>query len=296
MGNENNLDAIESWNVSGMFENYPGLPTHKRGRDPGMYFVAIFGDPADPVWTWRFGGHHLSFNFTISSDRIVSASPAFLGANPAVLPLPGQRLRLLGPEEDMARQLLASLDEAQVAGAVIAPVPPWDVTQVGRPRVQDGALMDTRLFWGFPLPADEAAALDESIDNAMAALGWSAAVAEQVRYTDRPKGLAVGDMSPASGRAMEAMIDLFLARFPDDFARQERSLLDQAGLERLHFAWAGPVGGSAPFYFRVQGPTLLVEYDNVQRGGDHAHYLWRSPANDFGYDVLAAHHRLVPHQ
>jgi hypothetical protein len=260
-----------------------------------MYFVTIFGDPTLPLWGWRFGGHHLSLNFTVSSGRILSATPAFFGANPALLALPGQHLRLLGLEEDLARQLLASLDEQETAKAVIAPVPPWDVTQVGRARVEDGALMDTRLFWGFPLPPEESAALDGSIDAAMAAMGWTAAVAEQVRYSKDPKGLAAGQLAATGRRILESMINLCLARLPDDVAEQERSALYDAGLDRVHFAWAGSTDPDKPCYFRVQGPTFLVEYDNVQRRGDHAHYLWRNPENDFGYDILAAHHNLVHH-
>ena len=45
----------------------------------------------------------------------------------------------------------------------------------------------------------------------------------------------------------------------------------------------------APHYYRVQGPRLLVEWDNTQRGANHAHSVWRDPTADFGMDVLAAH-------
>ena len=54
-------------------------------------------------------------------------------------------------------------------------------------------------------------------------------------------------------------------------------------------AWAGPVAPGQPVYYRLQGPGLLIEYDNVQRGANHAHSVWRNPESDFGLDVLAAH-------
>jgi hypothetical protein len=64
---------------------------------------------------------------------------------------------------------------------------------------------------------------------------------------------------------------------------------------RLADGWAGPTGLGQPLYYRVQGPRLLIEYDNVQRGANHAHSVWRDPAADFGADVLgehlAEHHR-----
>jgi hypothetical protein len=59
----------------------------------------------------------------------------------------------------------------------------------------------------------------------------------------------------------------------------------------VHIAWAGSTEPGAPHYYRVQGPRLLIEWDNTQRGANHAHSVWRDPENDFGLDVLAAHHR-----
>ena len=66
----------------------------------------------------------------------------------------------------------------------------------------------------------------------------------------------------------------------------------------MHLAWAGPTEAGAPHYYRLQGPRLLIEYDNTQRQANHAHSVWRDPAADFGYDVLgahlAAHHLVTP--
>ena len=57
--------------------------------------------------------------------------------------------------------------------------------------------------------------------------------------------------------------------------------------------WAKATLGStepgAPLYYRLQGPRLLIEYDNTQRNANHAHAVWRDPESDFGLDVLAAH-------
>ena len=69
-----------------------------------------------------------------------------------------------------------------------------------------------------------------------------------------------------------------------------------AALDAVHVVWAGPTSPGQPHYYRLQGPRLLVEYDNTQRHANHAHSVWRDPAADFGYDALgadlAAHHRL----
>jgi hypothetical protein len=60
-------------------------------------------------------------------------------------------------------------------------------------------------------------------------------------------------------------------------------------LDAVHLAWAGPTGPGQPHYYRLQGPRLLIEYDNTQRHANHAHSVWRDPAADFGYDALGAH-------
>ena len=70
---------------------------------------------------------------------------------------------------------------------------------------------------------------------------------------------------------------------------------DDAALDAVHLAWAGPTAPGQPLYYRLQGPGLLIEYDNVQRRANHAHSVWRDPESDFGYDVLAVH-RAVHHR
>ncbi|MHC5539530.1 DUF3500 domain-containing protein, partial [Singulisphaera rosea] len=66
-------------------------------RDPELYFFTIFGTPGETGrWGWRIEGHHLSLNFTLDGGKIVSATPAFFGANPAeVRQGPRQGLRTL---------------------------------------------------------------------------------------------------------------------------------------------------------------------------------------------------------
>jgi len=95
-------------------------PNRRFPRDPDLYFVSVFGKPsADGAWGWRFEGHHLALNFTLEGDTLVSSTPLFFGANPAeVMSGPKKGLRVLGPVEDAARELVQSLDEEQRAVAV----------------------------------------------------------------------------------------------------------------------------------------------------------------------------------
>jgi len=65
--------------------------------------------------------------------------------------------------------------------------------------------------------------------------------------------------------------------------------------EQLCFAWAGSTEPHRPHYYRIQGPRLLVEYDNTERDANHIHTVWRDPAGDFGHDVLAGHYATSHH-
>ena len=108
-------------------------------RDPGKYFVVVFGDPheAQPrkPWGWRFEGHHLSLTFTIHGSRIAT-TPSFFGANPAeVRSGPKKGLRALAEEEDEGRKLLAMLDAGQRAQAIVDTRPYGDIVTRAAERV-----------------------------------------------------------------------------------------------------------------------------------------------------------------
>lgn len=106
-------------------------------RDPGLYFVTLFGDPGRVPWAWRFEGHHLSLNVTVVDERHTVVTPTFFGANPAHVgtgPLRGQRT--LAAEEDIARQLVVSLDAEQRDAAIIAPQAPREIVTRNDPQVE----------------------------------------------------------------------------------------------------------------------------------------------------------------
>jgi hypothetical protein len=100
----------------------------RRGRHAGDYWSSLFGDPGTEPWGWRFEGHHVSINITVAGGG-VSATPCFLGANPATMTDDDGRtvLRPLAPEEDVAGALLASLDDEQRDRAVVSGTAPPDI-------------------------------------------------------------------------------------------------------------------------------------------------------------------------
>jgi len=83
-------------------------------RNPNKYYTAIFAYPSSSWWALRFEGHHLSVNLTFKGNRLVSASPLFLGAHPETIPRgPDKGLRALKEEVDLAKKLFKSFDREQ---------------------------------------------------------------------------------------------------------------------------------------------------------------------------------------
>lgn len=108
--------------LEGVLRELEGRGPDDTYRDPLNYSFSIFGAPqAGEVWGWRLEGHHLSINFSSIDNQIVSATPTFFGANPGKVPSgPKKGWRILQPEEDLARELMRSLQPAQLQVAQIA--------------------------------------------------------------------------------------------------------------------------------------------------------------------------------
>jgi hypothetical protein len=283
IGLENVLDRVEGWGAGWGRE---------RGRDPGLYYLRVFGEPGRTgTWGWRFGGHHVSLNNLVTDGAVRAVTPCFLGADPAVSPLLGPvPLRPLGGAEDPARELVRSLSAAQAAGAILADRPPNDIVGGNRSRLADGdQMMYLRELWRTPFTEPELAERIARMDaEGEQASGYDAADYERLALplSGEPKGLAAREMDGGQRDLLRALLAAYLGRVPDGLSP---SHADEAVLDEVHFAWAGPTGSGQPLYYRLHGPRLLIEYDNVQRGANHAHSVWRDPAADFGYDVLGAH-------
>lgn len=107
-------------------------------RNPEKYYIAVFGEPkAGQPWGWRFEGHHLSLNFTITADAALSLTPSFMGANPGeVKDGPRAGLRALADEEDFGLELARSLTPEQQKTAFLVGDPPAELLTEQKPRVE----------------------------------------------------------------------------------------------------------------------------------------------------------------
>jgi hypothetical protein len=215
-------------------------------RDPGWYFVSIFGTPGKSGrWGWRIEGHHLSLNYVVADGKTVSATPAFFGANPAtVLAGPRQGLRAIPDVDDLARELYRSLDDAQRKQA--------EQPAAKLPRKQ------------FPeVDAHEAAKVGAA------------------------EGVAAGTMTNKQRAVLERLIHAYIDRLPADVAAAEMGRIRQSGTDKVHFAFAGGTDQGQPRSYRLQGPTFVAEFLNVQddsakNPANHIHSAWRHLPKDFG--------------
>jgi hypothetical protein len=107
---------------------------------------------------------------------------------------------------------------------------------------------------------------------------------------DAAAGLAAAHMSaPQSGLLLD-LVQEYVSRMPPDVAGTRLNQIEKDGTAHIHFAWAGSEQIGGPHYYRVQGPSFLVEYDNTQNDANHIHSVWRDFAGDFGEDLLASHY------
>jgi hypothetical protein len=118
---------IEHETVLGPLELEQNIKTFR--RDVELYYFTIFGTPGGKEpWGWRVEGHHISLHFSIMDDKVISTTPFFFGANPAeVRKGPKTGLRILGGREDLAFDLMGSLDENQVEESIICDAAPADI-------------------------------------------------------------------------------------------------------------------------------------------------------------------------
>ena len=164
-------------------------------RDPELYSIMLFGTPSrDQPWGWRIEGHHLSLIFVAVKPDLIATTPAFMGSNPAEVPAgPHAGLRILKAEQDLARSLLASLDESQRSRAVIMTDAPRDIV-TGNSRTV--ALQD-------------------------------------------PAGLAASAMTDIQRGMLRQLIGEYVRNMQPAIAHRQWERIERAGIDAIHFAWAG---------------------------------------------------------
>lgn len=235
--------------IIGLEDVLDHIENRRRDRHRADYSVSVFGEPGSAAWGWRFEGHHVSVNTTVLAGT-VTATPLFLGANPAEVRT-GTGLAVVRPlaaEEELASTLVAALPADRRAEATLGDEAPDDILTRNAPTLD-------------ALPAG---------------------------------GARLGDLHGSAATTAERLVRHYLDRLPEpDAAAWWKRLQGDYG--DVRFAVAGEpdawrraeTGRRLPQYYRLAGPTLLVEYDNTQNGANHIHTVVRDPSGDFGMDPAA---------
>lgn len=103
------------------------------------------------------------------------------------------------------------------------------------------------------------------------------------------EGIIASQMNDKARKKLDELIESYLSVMPVLLQQQRRDKLDKAGRDNISFAWAGAKNRNAGHYYRVQGPTFLIEFANTQNDANHAHAVWRDFSGDFGRDILKDH-------
>ena len=218
-------------------------------RDPGKYFLTIFGIPsAKTIWGWRFEGHHIAFHFSANRKELVAGTPSFLGSNPGiVLQGPQKDENVLKEETDKGFALLHALSAEELKKAITDTAAPNEIFTA----------------------------------------------ASRTAMIANPGGLRYSDMTPANQQLFLQLLTMYIHRYTKLFADNMLKEIQIAGLNNLWFTWAGSTEHvlGKPYYYRLQGPSIIIEYDNSQNNANHIHTVIRDLNNDFGGDILLQHYR-----
>ena len=114
---------------------------------------------------------------------------------------------------------------------------------------------------------------------------------KEKRKADRmkPEGLPASKMNQSEQAILFQLLEVYLHRYRQDLADAELQEIIKSGMDKLHFGWAGSLEKGEAWYYRVQGPTFLMEAANSQNDANHVHAVWRKFDGDFGRDILGEH-------
>lgn len=109
------------------------------------------------------------------------------------------------------------------------------------------------------------------------------------------EGILHSALQPQQQLLLKRVIEVYVSTMETDVAAERLAVATRAGMDKVRFAWAGSTERGQKHYYRIQGPTFLIEFDNTQNDGNHVHSVWRDFNGDFGRDLLREHLAGVAH-
>ena len=217
-------------------------------RDWQKYYVTIFGEPssADSPWQLSFEGHHLSLNFVCKGSEVVDSTPQFFAANPAIL-----MSEVEGAPHRKGTRMLA-------AEEVLA----FDLVNSLSDQQKAKAIIAPEA------PAEIRAA------------------GEAQPPQEKAAGISYKELTRDQLKKLEALVECYAAAMPADVYSKRMEAIKAASWGNVNFAWAGATEPGIGHYYRVQGPTFLIEFVNTQPDAEgnpanHIHCVWRDITGDF---------------
>ncbi|WP_225309684.1 DUF3500 domain-containing protein [Larkinella humicola] len=227
-------------------------PPNDTHRDPVNYFFTFFGEPnSKEPWGWRLNGHHLLWQFSSLTGKISGMTPTFLGSNPDIVRV--------------------------------------DVPQKGKQILKQEAELGLALVNSLNSDQLKMALLNETSPQEIFSTNVRKVSIEKMEGIPFPK------LTESQQKTFLTLLDTYLNNYHVTLKNQQMDKLKKIGLDKLVFAWAGDrqpgFGPGKGQYYRIHGPTLLIEYDNAQNQANHTHTVVRDLTSDFGEDVLAEHYK-----
>ena len=114
--------------------------------------------------------------------------------------------------------------------------------------------------------------------------------ADRSAVTPLPEvGVAAAALTAPQRELLRQLLAEYAGALAAPLAAQRLGRMEAAGFDKLRFGWAGGVQPHQPHYYRIAGPTFVLEYDNTQDGANHVHTVWRDFEDDYGRDLLLRH-------
>jgi len=238
-------------------------------RNPDDYRLCFFGRPGfEDTWGWQVLGHHFMASYTIIRQRYITATPSFMGAEPASIGV----MNPLGTEEDLGLEILAALPGELRDAAVIHDVAPADLATRWVPRVGQVEYPD---HVDLGIPSYELSDHDR----------------ERLKFErDRPTGVSLAQLGPTARELLERLIGWYCGRLAEEIADSLRRRFREEKPENVFFCWAGQDKSDAPHYYRIQTTDFVIEFVKSVDHGNHIHGVFRDLDNDFGHSLLAHHY------
>ena len=235
------------------------------------FIFCLYGEPSlEEPWGWQLFGHHLSLNCLAIGHQMV-LTPTFMGAEPSYADTgPFAGTSLFEDEERAGLALMSALTPEQQRRAIVAH------SMVG------GDLPPGRRHF-----ADNLHLAGAHHDNRI------------IPY----EGIRAAEFTALQRRNLIDLIGRYIAPLPAGPQKLRMEEIERH-LDATHFCWIGGSGAESAFYYRVQSPVILIEFDhhigvfltNTEPAKFHVHTIVRTPnGNDYGLDLLRLHYEQAPH-